>query len=139
LKISTCFIQGAIQTIDFAAPGIGQKKGLLFKYKEYIFIYREPLPGSWDTDLDPFQKMIVLKCLRMDKITEAMQDYVAASLGQRFIEPQVLCYAIYSLGLSYFIGMMFILWTKLLKILFIFVNFNFKQMEIDLLKNKNIT
>ncbi|XP_060604387.1 dynein axonemal heavy chain 1-like isoform X2 [Ruditapes philippinarum] len=50
--------------------------------------HREPLPGSWDTDLDPFQKMIVLKCLRMDKITEAMQDYVAASLGQRFIEPQ---------------------------------------------------
>ena len=50
---------------------------------------REPMPGSWDTDLDSFQKMIVLKCLRTDKITEAMQDYVAANLGQRFIEPQV--------------------------------------------------
>lgn len=53
---------------------------------------REPLPGSWDTELDSFQKMIVLKCLRTDKITEAMQDYVAANLGQRFIEPQVMSY-----------------------------------------------
>ncbi|XP_052808511.1 dynein axonemal heavy chain 1-like isoform X3 [Mya arenaria] len=49
--------------------------------------HREPLPGKWN-DIDMFQKMIVLKCLRADKITEAMQDYVAENLGQRFIEPQ---------------------------------------------------
>ena len=63
---------------------------IFVNYIKYAIIYREPLPGSWNTDLDNFQKMIVLKCLRTDKITEAMQDYVAESLGQRFIEPQVL-------------------------------------------------
>ena len=46
------------------------------------------MPGSWQTDLDQFQKIIVLKCLRADKVTQAMQDYVAENLGQRFIEPQ---------------------------------------------------
>ena len=46
------------------------------------------MPGSWATDLDMFQKIIVLKCLRADKVTQAMQDYVAENLGQRFIEPQ---------------------------------------------------
>ncbi|XP_050390512.1 dynein axonemal heavy chain 1 [Patella vulgata] len=50
--------------------------------------HREDLPGSWNTELDDFQKIIVLKCLRPDKITNAMQDYVAKNLGQRFIEPQ---------------------------------------------------
>ena len=57
-------------------------------YLSFLTISREPLPGSWQTDLDQFQKIIVLKCLRADKVTQAMQDYVAENLGQRFIEPQ---------------------------------------------------
>ena len=28
------------------------------------------------------------RCLRADKVTNAMQDFVATNLGQRFIEPQ---------------------------------------------------
>ena len=51
--------------------------------------HHEPLPGEWNDKLDDFQKIIILKCLRPDKITNAMQDYVAKFLGQRFIEPQV--------------------------------------------------
>jgi hypothetical protein len=39
--------------------------------------------------LDDFQRIIVLKCLRPDKVTDAMQDFVAKNLGQKFIEPQV--------------------------------------------------
>lgn len=31
--------------------------------------------------------MLVLKCLRPDKFTDAMQDYLAANLGEQFIEP----------------------------------------------------
>ncbi|XP_048258404.1 dynein axonemal heavy chain 1-like isoform X3 [Haliotis rufescens] len=50
--------------------------------------HRESLPAQWDEKLDSFQKIIVLKCLRPDKVTNVMQDYVAANLGQRFIEPQ---------------------------------------------------
>lgn len=33
--------------------------------------------------------MLILKALRLDKVTNAMQEYVAVNLGQRFIEPQV--------------------------------------------------
>lgn len=32
--------------------------------------------------------MIVLKSLRPDKVTNAMQDYLSSHLGQQFIEPQ---------------------------------------------------
>ncbi len=38
--------------------------------------HKEPLPGHWDTDLDEFQKLLVLKCVRADKITDAMQASV---------------------------------------------------------------
>nr|XP_034961987.1 dynein heavy chain 1, axonemal isoform X3 [Zootoca vivipara] len=50
--------------------------------------HREQLPGKWDATLDAFQKLLVLRCLRGDKVTNAMQDFVAANLGQTFIEPQ---------------------------------------------------
>ncbi|XP_075795609.1 dynein axonemal heavy chain 1 isoform X2 [Pelodiscus sinensis] len=50
--------------------------------------HREPLPGKWDSQLDSFQKLLPLRCLRGDKVTNAMQDFVALNLDQRFIEPQ---------------------------------------------------
>jgi Dynein heavy chain region D6 P-loop domain len=49
---------------------------------------REVLPDPWNTELDVFQKVLVLRCLRPDKVTNAMQNFVAHILGQRFIEPQ---------------------------------------------------
>ncbi|NWQ64257.1 DYH1 protein, partial [Neopipo cinnamomea] len=50
--------------------------------------HRQPLPRKWETGLDAFQKLLVLRCLRGDKITNAMQDFVVLNLDQRFIEPQ---------------------------------------------------
>ncbi|XP_068109284.1 dynein axonemal heavy chain 1 [Hyperolius riggenbachi] len=50
--------------------------------------HREKLPGKWEESLDAFQKMLILRCLRGDKVTNAMQDYVCHQLGERFIEPQ---------------------------------------------------
>ncbi|XP_006892361.1 PREDICTED: dynein heavy chain 1, axonemal [Elephantulus edwardii] len=50
--------------------------------------HRKPLPGIWDEYLDQFQKLLVLRCLRGDKVTNAMQDFVASNLEPRFIEPQ---------------------------------------------------
>ena len=47
------------------------------------------MPGKWNDELDDLQKIIVLRCLRADKVTQAMQDFVAKFLGQKFIEPQV--------------------------------------------------
>ena len=35
--------------------------------------HRESLPGHWNTDLSDFQKMLVLKCIRADKLTNSMQ------------------------------------------------------------------
>lgn len=49
--------------------------------------HEEPMPGDWNTKLNSFQKMIVLKSIRPDKISAAIENYVVEKLGQRFIEP----------------------------------------------------
>lgn len=57
--------------------------------KVCVFACREPLPAEWDTELDSFQKLLILRCLRADCLVQGLQDFVSAQLGQRFIEPQV--------------------------------------------------
>lgn len=49
----------------------------------------EALPGEWDGKLNSFQKMIVLKALRPDRITLAVQNFVIENLGKPFVEPPV--------------------------------------------------
>ena len=61
-----------------------RNKGLL-----HCIVLREKLTSGWEERLDDFQKLLVLRCLRSDKMTNGMQDFVANHLGQRFIEPQV--------------------------------------------------
>lgn len=46
------------------------------------------MPEPYNEQFDDFQKMIVLKCLRPDKFVDAIQDFLALYLGERFIEPQ---------------------------------------------------
>lgn len=45
------------------------------------------MPGDWNTKLNSFQKMILLKCIRPDKITAAIQNFIVEKMGQKFIEP----------------------------------------------------
>lgn len=51
-------------------------------------VNREQYPEPFDKRFDDFQRIIVLKCLRPDKVTNAMQLYLARYLGSQFVEPQ---------------------------------------------------
>ena len=39
------------------------------------------MPGEWDKKLTSFQKMIVLKAIRPDKVTNAVQRFIIENLG----------------------------------------------------------
>jgi dynein heavy chain len=59
-------------------------------YREYFddpLAHRHELPEGWSEKLTQLQRMLIVRCLRPDKISSAVQDLVAAELGQRFIEP----------------------------------------------------
>lgn len=45
------------------------------------------MPGEWDEKLNSFQKMLVLKAIRPDKIIPAIQNYILEKMGQKFLEP----------------------------------------------------
>ncbi|XP_017768545.1 PREDICTED: dynein heavy chain 1, axonemal-like [Nicrophorus vespilloides] len=59
---------------------------------KYIFEspepHREQLPKIFRGKLDEFQKLIILKSLRPDKLTNGMQDFLTEKMGERFVEPQ---------------------------------------------------
>ncbi|NXU72284.1 DYH7 protein, partial [Oreotrochilus melanogaster] len=46
-----------------------------------------PLPEPLNSTLNELQKIIVLRCLRPDKIGPAMTTFVADKLGKKFVEP----------------------------------------------------
>jgi len=60
---------------------------------EWVHIYesqephREIIPAPWCHNLSTFQKLLVLRCLRPDKIVSAITLYVVESMGQKYVEP----------------------------------------------------
>ncbi|GLG96114.1 Dynein heavy chain, cytoplasmic-like Protein [Gryllus bimaculatus] len=50
--------------------------------------HEERLIQQWENKLNHFQRLLVLKSLRPDKVMNALQNYIAHFMGQRFIEPQ---------------------------------------------------
>uniref|UniRef100_A0A3Q2NRV0 Dynein axonemal heavy chain 12 n=1 Tax=Fundulus heteroclitus TaxID=8078 RepID=A0A3Q2NRV0_FUNHE len=55
-----------------------------------------PLPAPWCDRLSNLQKMIIIRCLRPDKMVPAMTKYVSGNLGKKFVQPPP-----FDLGKSY--------------------------------------
>ncbi|KAL0223335.1 hypothetical protein P9112_002725 [Eukaryota sp. TZLM1-RC] len=49
--------------------------------------HQAPFPEPWNSNLSAFQRLLVVRCIRNDKVIEAVQGYVARSLGEKFIIP----------------------------------------------------
>eukprot|EP00879_Flechtneria_rotunda_P032064 GHRR01035214.1.p1 GENE.GHRR01035214.1~~GHRR01035214.1.p1 ORF type:complete len:219 (+),score=73.19 GHRR01035214.1:89-658(+) len=52
-----------------------------------------PLPNGFSTSLTQFETLLLLRCLRMDRVTVAITHFVMATLGERFVTPPVLDYS----------------------------------------------
>ncbi|GLC47993.1 hypothetical protein PLESTB_000047400 [Pleodorina starrii] len=58
--------------------------------------HRTTLPGLYNS-LDTFRKLLIVRCVRPDKVVPAVQDFVEATLGKKYVEPPpfdlAACYA----------------------------------------------
>ncbi|XP_054715919.1 dynein axonemal heavy chain 7-like [Uloborus diversus] len=49
--------------------------------------HEELIPGVWSSKLSDFQKLLIMRCIRFDKMIPAVQKFVMDNLGKSFIEP----------------------------------------------------
>eukprot|EP00033_Pygsuia_biforma_P005625 GCRY01006214.1.p1 GENE.GCRY01006214.1~~GCRY01006214.1.p1 ORF type:complete len:1920 (-),score=585.98 GCRY01006214.1:315-5459(-) len=46
-----------------------------------------PLPGEWENKCNELQRMIIVRCLRPDRVTETASAFIVNNMGQRFVDP----------------------------------------------------
>eukprot|EP00899_Mesostigma_viride_P012150 jgi/Mesvir1/20936/Mv08007-RA.1 len=68
---------------EHVAASLGHYKALF----DSSTAHQEPLAGDWQTKLSSFAKLLVLRCLRTDKLILGVRDFVAEKLGPQFVEP----------------------------------------------------
>ncbi|OAE31694.1 hypothetical protein AXG93_3384s1680 [Marchantia polymorpha subsp. ruderalis] len=49
--------------------------------------YEEDLPDEWGTKLTPFQRLIIIRLIRPDKIVMSTSSFILETMGQRYGEP----------------------------------------------------
>lgn len=49
-----------------------------------------PLIGDWNNTCSQFQKMLIIRCLRIDRIVYCIRSFIALNMGRKFVEPPVL-------------------------------------------------
>ncbi|CUG87383.1 dynein heavy chain, putative [Bodo saltans] len=81
--------------IQFAAKTLPNFAGFEVHIKDNIEHYKSlfddisahsyPLAEEWQKKATPLQRLIITRCLRMDKVTHGIQDYVKHFIGERYI------------------------------------------------------
>lgn len=46
-----------------------------------------PVPAPWSEKLNELQKIIIVRCLRPDKIEPAVSKFVTSKLGKNYVQP----------------------------------------------------
>lgn len=52
-----------------------------------------PMPADFHEGLTEFEKLLVLRCLRVDRVTVGITKFVISVMGEKFVQPPVLDYA----------------------------------------------
>ncbi|CAL8247788.1 unnamed protein product [Merluccius merluccius] len=57
---------------------------------------QSPFPMKYRENLTPFQRLLLLRCFRLDRVYRAVTDYVTVTMGEKYVQPPVISFdAIY--------------------------------------------
>ncbi|XP_057310450.1 dynein axonemal heavy chain 3-like isoform X2 [Hydractinia symbiolongicarpus] len=49
--------------------------------------HKEKFPAGWDDKLKDLDRLVVLRCIRPDKVVPMVQDYIVENMGRTYVEP----------------------------------------------------
>lgn len=98
---------------DGTVPGVCQHvKDNLILWEEWGNTenpYSEPVPGEYEKRLSNFDKLILVRVFRSEKVTESISQYIIREMEQFFVEPPSTQMSVLFEDLSNFIPMIFVL------------------------------
>ncbi|XP_054248884.1 dynein axonemal heavy chain 10 [Indicator indicator] len=53
---------------------------------------QKPFPMQYQDNLTKFQKLLLLRCFRVDRLYRAVTDYVTVTMGEKYVQPPVISY-----------------------------------------------
>uniref|UniRef100_A0A8C5JYE8 Dynein, axonemal, heavy chain 10 n=1 Tax=Jaculus jaculus TaxID=51337 RepID=A0A8C5JYE8_JACJA len=51
-----------------------------------------PFPLGYDNKVTPFQKLLILRCFRLDRVYRAVTDYVTLTMGEKYVQPPMISF-----------------------------------------------
>ncbi|XP_042636525.1 dynein axonemal heavy chain 10 [Orycteropus afer afer] len=51
-----------------------------------------PFPLGYDKNTNPFQKLLILRCFRVDRVYRAVTDYVTVTMGEKYVQPPMISF-----------------------------------------------
>ncbi|KAK2497325.1 hypothetical protein MC885_009648 [Smutsia gigantea] len=51
-----------------------------------------PFPLGYDNNITPFQKLLILRCFRVDRIYRAVTNYVTETMGEKYVQPPMISF-----------------------------------------------
>ncbi|XP_053061953.1 dynein axonemal heavy chain 10 isoform X4 [Acinonyx jubatus] len=51
-----------------------------------------PFPLGYDSSITPFQKLLILRCFRVDRVYRAVTDYVILTMGEKYVQPPMISF-----------------------------------------------
>ncbi|XP_052023863.1 dynein axonemal heavy chain 10 [Apodemus sylvaticus] len=51
-----------------------------------------PFPMGYDNNITAFQKLLILRCFRVDRVYRAVTDYVTLTMGEKYVQPPMISF-----------------------------------------------
>ncbi|XP_077015711.1 dynein axonemal heavy chain 10 isoform X3 [Tamandua tetradactyla] len=51
-----------------------------------------PFPLDYDKNITHFQKLLILRCFRVDRVYRAVTDYVTVTMGEKYVQPPMISF-----------------------------------------------
>uniref|UniRef100_A0A673VC35 Dynein axonemal heavy chain 10 n=1 Tax=Suricata suricatta TaxID=37032 RepID=A0A673VC35_SURSU len=51
-----------------------------------------PFPLGYGDSITPFQKLLILRCFRVDRVYRAVTDYVTLTMGEKYVQPPMISF-----------------------------------------------